>query len=89
LTLEDNDPVGEVGCHDEIVLDDERSLLRVQDETLDNLGGDNTLLGVEEAVRREEKTRKWGGKIGGDRSLNDGITEVSKHATHDEGSSSK
>lgn len=32
LTLKHDDTVGQVGGHDEIVLDDERSLLGVQDE---------------------------------------------------------
>ena len=43
----DDDAVGEVGRHDEIVLDNERRLLGVQHEPLDHLGGDQTLLGVE------------------------------------------
>lgn len=32
LTLEDNDPIGQVRRHDKIVLDDERGLLSVEDE---------------------------------------------------------
>ena len=40
-------PVGEIGCHDEVVLDDEAGLLGVQDEPLDDLGGHQPLLGVE------------------------------------------
>lgn len=47
LTVKDNDTVGKVGGHDEIVLDDEGGLLRVHDETLDDPGGNDTLLGVE------------------------------------------
>lgn len=47
LSVEDNDTVSQVGGHDEIVLDDEGSLLGVHDETLDDTGGDNTLLGIQ------------------------------------------
>lgn len=47
LAVEDDDTVGKVGCHDEIVLDDEGGLLGVHDEALDDTRGDNTLLGIE------------------------------------------
>lgn len=47
LAVEDNDTVGKVGGHDEIVLDDEGSLLGVHDETLDDTRGNDTLLGIE------------------------------------------
>ena len=47
LAVEDDDPVGEVGGHDEVVLDDEGRLLGVHDEALDDARGDDTLLGVE------------------------------------------
>ena len=47
LTVEDDDAVGKVGGHDEIVLDDEGGLLGVHDEALDDARGDDTLLGVE------------------------------------------
>jgi len=47
LTVEDDDAVGKVSGHDEIVLDNESGLLGVHDETLDDTRGDNTLLGVE------------------------------------------
>mmetsp|Transcript_42404 Transcript_42404/g.99326 ORF Transcript_42404/g.99326 Transcript_42404/m.99326 type:complete len:433 (-) Transcript_42404:835-2133(-) len=43
----DDDAVGEVGGHDEVVLDDEGRLLRVHDEALDHLGGDDALLAIE------------------------------------------
>lgn len=46
LTIEDDDTVGEVSGHDEIVLDDKSSLLGVHDETLDDAGNNDTLLGV-------------------------------------------
>lgn len=46
LTVEDDDAVGEVGSHGEIVLDDECRLLGVHDETLNDTRGDDTLLGV-------------------------------------------
>ena len=48
LTLEHDDTVGEVGGHDEVVLDDEGGLLCVQDEALDDLAGNNTLFGIQE-----------------------------------------
>ena len=47
LTVEDDDAVGKVGGHDEIVLDDEGGLLGVHDETLDDARCDNTLFGIE------------------------------------------
>jgi hypothetical protein len=46
-TVINDNTVSEVGGHDEIVLNDEGSLLSVENETLDNLGGNDTLLGVE------------------------------------------
>lgn len=46
LSVEDDDTVGEVGGHDEIVFDDECGLLGVHDEALDDTGGNDTLLGV-------------------------------------------
>ena len=48
LTLKDDDAVGEVGGHDEVVLDDERRLLRVQDKALDDLTRNDTLLRIQE-----------------------------------------
>ena len=33
FTLEDNDTIGEIGGHDEIVLDDEGGLLRVENKS--------------------------------------------------------
>lgn len=50
LAVEDDDAVGEVGRHDEVVLDDEGGLLAVHDEALDYAGGDDALFGVEVAV---------------------------------------
>ncbi len=47
LTVENNDTVSQVGGHDEIVLNDEGSLLGVHDESLDDTGSDNALLRVE------------------------------------------
>lgn len=47
LTVKDNDAVGEVGGHDEIVLNDECCLLGVHNEALDDAGRNDTLLGVE------------------------------------------
>lgn len=46
-TVEDDDSVGQICSHDEIVLDDECGSLRAHDELLDNLTCDNTLLRVE------------------------------------------
>lgn len=47
LSLEHDHPIGQVGCHDEIVLHNEARLLGVKDVSLDHLGGDKTLLGVQ------------------------------------------
>lgn len=47
LSVKDDDAVGKVSGHDEIVLDDEGGLFGVHDETLDDTRGDNTLLRVE------------------------------------------
>jgi hypothetical protein len=46
-TVEDDDSVGKVRSHDEIVLDDESGALRAHDKLLDHLTGDNTLFRVE------------------------------------------
>ena len=40
-------PVCQVGGHDEVVLDNEASLLSVQDEPLNHLGRHQPLLGVQ------------------------------------------
>ena len=55
LALEHDDAVREVGRHDEVVLDDERSLLGVQDEALDDFARDDTLLGIQESGRIREQ----------------------------------
>lgn len=47
LTIEDDDTVGEIGSHDEIVLDDESRLLSVHDESLDDTASHDTLFGIE------------------------------------------
>lgn len=54
LAVEDNDAIGKVGRHDEIVLDDEGCLLGVHDEALDDASGNDTLLGVEVAIRSSQ-----------------------------------
>jgi len=46
LAVEDDDAVGQVRCHDEVVLDDESRLLGVHDETFDDARRDDTLLGI-------------------------------------------
>lgn len=51
LTIKDNDTVSKVSGHDEIVLDNEGGLLGVHDETLDDTGSNNTLLGIEVSGR--------------------------------------
>ena len=51
LAVEDDDTVGEIGGHDEIVLDDEGRLLGVHDEPLNDAAGNNTLLGIEICAR--------------------------------------
>jgi len=45
--FEHDDPVSQVGRHDEVVLHDEARLLGVKNEALDDLGGDQTLLGIQ------------------------------------------
>ena len=47
LAIEDNDTVGEIGGHDEIVLNDEGRLLSVHDKSLDDTAGHDTLFGIE------------------------------------------
>lgn len=47
LTVKDDDTIGKISSHDEIVLDDEGSLLGMHDVSLDDTGGNDTLLGVE------------------------------------------
>lgn len=47
LSVEDNDTVGQISGHDEIVLDDEGGLLGVHDESLDDTGSNDTLLGIQ------------------------------------------
>jgi len=51
LTVINDHTIGKVCGHDEIVLDNECSTLAVKDETLDNLGGDDTLLRIEVSRR--------------------------------------
>ncbi|KAI6772291.1 hypothetical protein HG530_003249 [Fusarium avenaceum] len=46
LSVEDNNTIGKVGGHDEIVLDNESSLLGVHDESLDDSRSNDTLLGI-------------------------------------------
>lgn len=50
LAVKHNDTVGEVGGHDEVMLDDESRTLGVHDEALDDSSGDDTLLRIK--VRR-------------------------------------
>ena len=47
LALKDDDPVRQVRGHDEVVLHDETGFLGVEDESLDDLGGHQSLLGVQ------------------------------------------
>lgn len=51
LAIEHDDTVSKIGGHDEVVLDDEGSLLGVHNEALDDPSGDNTLLGIEISAR--------------------------------------
>ena len=46
--FEHHDTIGEVGRHDEVVLDDKRGSLSMQDEPLDDLRSNDALLGIEE-----------------------------------------
>ena len=47
LTIKDNDAICQISRHDEIMLNDEGSLLGVHDEAFDDAGSDDTLFGVE------------------------------------------
>lgn len=47
LTIEDDNTVSKIGCHDEIVLDDKSRFLGMHDETLDDSCSDDTLLRVQ------------------------------------------
>jgi hypothetical protein len=47
--LKDNNTVSEISCHYEIMLDDESRLLRMQDEPLDHLRCNDSLLRIQEA----------------------------------------
>mmetsp|Transcript_47841 Transcript_47841/g.120443 ORF Transcript_47841/g.120443 Transcript_47841/m.120443 type:complete len:200 (+) Transcript_47841:495-1094(+) len=51
FTFVDNHTVRKVSGHDKIVLHDEGGLLGVQNETLDHLGGDQTLLRIKIGAR--------------------------------------
>ena len=51
LTVEDNHTISQISCHDEVVLHDESSLLRMHDEAFDDPRSDNTLLGVKISAR--------------------------------------
>ena len=53
--FEHHDAIGEVGRHDEVVLDDKRGSLSMQDEPLDDLRSNDTLLGIEERGRFIQK----------------------------------
>lgn len=46
-----NDAIGQVCGHDEIVLDDEGSLLGVHDKAFDDFRGGDTLLGIQVSRR--------------------------------------
>lgn len=46
-TFINNNQIGKISGHDEIVFNDETSLLGVQDESLDNLGSNNSLFGIQ------------------------------------------
>jgi len=46
-TFVNNNQIGKISGHDEIVFNDETSLLGVQDESLDNLGSNNSLFGIQ------------------------------------------
>jgi hypothetical protein len=47
LSLVDNNLIGKVGGHDEVVLDNKGSLLIVEDESLEHSGADDSLLAVQ------------------------------------------
>lgn len=71
LAVKDNDTIGKIGGHGEIVLNDEGSLLGVHDETLDDSRSNNTLLRVkvgrglvkEVNIRRHTKSKNNGNTL--------------------------
>jgi hypothetical protein len=46
-TFVNDNQISKISGHDEIMFNDETSLLGVQDESLDNLRGDNSLFGIQ------------------------------------------
>mmetsp|Transcript_27806 Transcript_27806/g.65275 ORF Transcript_27806/g.65275 Transcript_27806/m.65275 type:complete len:213 (-) Transcript_27806:1461-2099(-) len=56
--------IGEVCCHDEVVLDHKGSLLAVHDESLNDLGAVDTLLGVEVCTGLVNEVNIGGGTEG-------------------------
>ena len=61
LALKHDDPVRQVRCHDKVVFDDKCRLFGVQDESFDNLGGNDTLFRVEVGRRFvDEVDISWG-----------------------------
>lgn len=71
LAVKDNDAIGKICGHGEIVLNDESSLLGVHDETLDDSGSNDTLLRVkvgrglvkEVNIRRHTKSKNNGNTL--------------------------
>jgi hypothetical protein len=65
LPVENNDPIGKVRGHDEIVLDNESGLLGVHDESFDDATAHDTLLriqiykGESENIHRKIRTSAW------------------------------
>ena len=51
LSIKDNDSIGEVCRHEEIVLDDESGFLAMHDESFDDASGHDTLFRVEVCTR--------------------------------------
>ena len=76
MAFEYNDTISKICCHNEIVLDDKGSLLRMKDESahlsapegnlligdppFDNLTGNDTLLGVEETEQIKSENKRGG-----------------------------
>lgn len=66
LAVKDNDTIGKIGGHDEIVLNDEGSLLGVHDESLNHSRGNDTLLGVKISGRLVNQVDVGGNSEGKD-----------------------
>jgi hypothetical protein len=76
LAVKDNDTIGKVRGHDEIVLDDKGRLLRMHDEALDDATGHDTLLGIKVYAKVESASAT---------SHRDGVLDTYRQKAHRSG----